>query len=282
MQSVPCPFCRQPAPHFFQRADIDYFDCAACDFIFVHPELLTRIDAGEPIRIYDDSYWHMELPAAKERSWGASILRVAETMLYARLPITRFLDVGTGPGWLLDALTKYLPDSTDMFWGIETFPPPPEFRSSHPQYCTGDYATLPRPFQAGLCMETIEHLTPAMLDDLVSRLVPLCEPKTLLLFNTALTDYIRTSDCVYLEPRLRGHIVSWSVAAVTPIFRRHGFCVHPLPGKTWAFLAEYQGALGENVRDRIWTPHPLNKARLHDSRMGTVLYLAGIDTARAY
>jgi DNA end-binding protein Ku len=39
---------------------------------------------------------------------------------------------------------------------------------------------------------------------------------------------------------------------------------------------------GEDIRDRIWTAHPENKKTLTDPDMGSLLYCAGLDAARAY
>src|SRR3712207_8666216 len=43
--------------------------------------------------IYDEDYWAEELKAARERGYGASLIRLAEVFHYARRPVRRFLDV---------------------------------------------------------------------------------------------------------------------------------------------------------------------------------------------
>jgi spermidine synthase len=72
---------------------------------------------------YQDLYWAKELLAAKSRASGVSIARAAEVFILARKQIKTFLDIGTGPGFFLDAILKYLPDSDATFLGVERFPP---------------------------------------------------------------------------------------------------------------------------------------------------------------
>jgi Methyltransferase domain len=272
-----------PTPCFHVAAGIPYFDCQNCDFIFAEPEMLAKADRGEPIRKYDDAYWKMELSAAEERSFGPAIARVAETLLYARIPVQRFLDIGTGAGRLLDALGIYLPSSRDIFYGIELFPPEPQHRSTHPNYLIGGLDTLAMTFQAGCCIEVIEHLTPTMLTELARELSKISEPESIFLFNTGLTAYVKTENIGYLDPVNRGHICIWSVNAARRIFQPHGFSVMPIPGKTWAFLVEYSSRQPEHeIRNRIWTALEHNKKILLDPEMGSVLYILGLESARAY
>src|SRR5262245_21580228 len=106
-----CPMCRSKSARFCIRDGVDYFDCTACDFIFAHPDFLALTDRGTAPRAYSDDYWQMETSAARERSFGASLARFAEAALYCTIPVKRFLDIGTGPGFLLEALQYYLPSS---------------------------------------------------------------------------------------------------------------------------------------------------------------------------
>jgi hypothetical protein len=283
MQSQDCPLCSAAAGALHEAAGVPYFECTACDFIFADRSVLKRIDAGEPIRRYNDDYWRMELPDARDRAFGTSLIRVAEALLYARHDVVRFLDVGTGPGYLLDALAIYLPRSR-VFYGIETFPPPAEYRSRHPQYYVGGLDSLyGRIFNAGTCIEVIEHLTPSMLSKLGYDLARISGTDSLYLFNTGLTSYVKKENIGYLNPIDKGHICSWSVTAAAKVLGQHGFTVLPIPGKTWAFVAEYRSSGSEgDIRNRIWSVLPHNKGILHDVEMGSVLYIAGLDTARAY
>jgi hypothetical protein len=278
-----CPLCQASAARFHVVATIEYFECRACDFIFADKQLLLKMDSGEPVRAYDNAYWEMEIPAAEERCFGPAIARVAEALLYARRPVTRFLDIGTGTGRLLDALSVYLPSSKEIFHGVELFPPPPERRSTHPNYHVGSVASLGMTFDGGCCIEVIEHLTPKMLAKLASELAAVSEPSALYIFNTGLTKYVKMEDIAYLDPIERGHVCIWSVKSVARVFEPNSFTVLPIPGKTWAFVIEYQpAAIRGDVRDRIWTAHEWNKKILHDPRMGSVLYCLALDTARAY
>ena len=128
-----CPICESADPAPFARvAGYPYFNCRACDSIFIDPEVLTQIDCGEFVRTYDQTYWVAETEEARKRSFGPAIARVAELFLYARKPIARFIDIASGPGYLLDALSIYLPSSKGLFWGVERFPP--TTYTSHPNY----------------------------------------------------------------------------------------------------------------------------------------------------
>jgi hypothetical protein len=279
-----CPLCGgTERPVFSTVAGYRYHACEDCDFLFIAPDLLARIDAGLRLRSYDSAYWAAELPAARERSWGPALARVAEVLLYCRVPVARFIDIGTGPGYLLDALAHFLPRSRAIFHGVELFPPAPEARTSHPNYLAGRLAAAPGPFQAGSCIEVIEHLTPRMVAALARELAGIAAPGACFIFNTGLTDYVRREDAGYLDPVERGHITVWSVPAARRVFGPLGFEVHAIPGKTWAFVAEYRRpAPAGSLTDRIWTALPENLGILRDEQAGSVLHILGLETSRAY
>jgi hypothetical protein len=284
-QHVDCPLCGKPAELYSNIDGVDYHECGNCDFIFADPELLRRIDAGEPVRHYDLGYWNDELVAAKERSYGSSLARVAEAILYCRIPIHRFIDIGSGPGYLLDALSTYLPSRRDVFYGVEKFPPAAAERTTHANYLCSDLRDVGMAFECGVCIEVIEHLTPRMAANLAGALATASVPGSLFLFNTGLTEYVRKEDPAYLDPHARGHITSWSVTAARRIFEPEGFAVHAMPGRTWAFIVErlpLAGGKERALRDRIWTALAGNKALLGDDTMGNVMYILGLESARAY
>jgi len=281
--SSACPICDDGEGIPFATVDgYPYFECSRCNSIFIDPKVLELIDRGEFVRTYDQSYWAAEDESARERSFGAALARVAELFLYARKPITRFIDIASGPGYLLDALSIYLPSSKNLFWGIERFPPPTY--TNHPNYRIGLLEDMEDTFDAGTCIEVFEHLTPNMLRDLAVSMARKSRPDSIFLINTGMPPHVRNGNLSYLDPLVRGHIVSYSLKGIECIFKPLGFEVIPLPGKDWAFLLEYlptkQGA-GTAI-DRIWTPDPHNRQLLHDREMGNVLYCLGVDTARAY
>ncbi len=285
LNQEPCPLCGSPAGHYTVVDGVDYHECEECDFIFADNELLQRVDAGEPLRHYDAQYWDSELESARSRSFGSSLARVAEAMLYCRIPVERFIDIGTGPGYLLDALAAYLPSQRNTFYGVEKFPPVREERTSHPNYLCSDLAEVQGSFECGVCIEVLEHLTPAMARSLAEAMYRISVPGSLYLFNTGLTEYVRRDDPGYLDPYVRGHITCWSVDAARRIFGASGFEVHAIPGKTWAFLVERpldSGQAEAGIGDRIWTALPENKALLSDPSMGNVMYILGLESARAY
>jgi hypothetical protein len=227
----------------------------------------------------------MELSAAKERSYGPALARIAEVIYYARVPIQRFIDIGTGPGYVLDAIDHYLPAHSDRFYGVERFPPPPEFRTPHKNYLIGNMSDFPHYFEAGLCMEVIEHFTPLMLRNLLEQICNKSEPGACFIFNTGLPSYVLKEDPDYLDPVRRGHIMSWSVESVRALCSGLNLAVLPIVGKTWAFIVERpldNANAKEDVRDRVWAALPENLELLTDPVMGSVLKILGHHTILAF
>jgi ribosomal protein L37AE/L43A len=280
-----CPLCKSSVGKYRDVDGVGYFECAGCDFIFADPAFLARIDAGENVRKYDETYWENELSSARQRSFGSSLARSAEALLYCRIPVERFIDIGSGPGFLLDALSTYLPSHSARFYGVEKFPPNESERSRHENYLCSDLADVGMQFECGVCIEVIEHLTPTMAASLAIAMASVSKPGSLFLFNTGLTDYVKHEDPGYLDPYARGHITSWSERAARHVFEKAGFVVHPLPGKTWAFVVEMpsrETELRGQFRDRIWSALPANTDLLSDRIMGNVMYILGLESARAY
>jgi hypothetical protein len=280
-----CPICEADAALPYREVDgVGYFRCGGCGSLFAHPDFLARIDSSAADE-YGTEYWQSELPAARERCFGPAVLRVAETIAYCRIPIHAFIDIGAGTGWLLDALEALLPEATDRFHAVELYPPPSEHRTGHPNYVVGTLGSLPITFDAGVCIEVIEHLTPATLRMLVAQLAARSRPGSLYLFNSGQPAFVEHEDPAYLDPHRRGHVVSYSVAGAECIFNPAGFNVIALPGRHWAFLAEFgpkQMVDEDTLISRLWRPVPENAAMLHSARFGALIRSAGIDTARAY
>ena len=153
-----CPICGHKSTPFHATAGFTFFLCSFCEAICIDAHLVERIDGGEPLIEYNDAYWCSELPAAWARSYGPALARVAETILYTRRPIKRFLDIGSGPGYLLDALSYYLPTSNNVFHGIEQFPPPAKRCSTHPNFLVGRVADLTGNFDAGVLRRSYRAL----------------------------------------------------------------------------------------------------------------------------
>lgn len=285
MNSKNCPVCLSADTRLFKEvAEMPYYTCNACDVIFISPEVLDQIDAGKGLVNYTETYWKEELPAARERSWGPSLARVAEVFLYARIPIKKFIDIATGPGYLLDAIQYYLPSSGEIFYGNEIFPPPEEYCTSNKNYFRGYLHEFGFTFDAGCCIEVIEHLTPSMVGKLFSDLAAKSVENSIYIFNTGLSQFIKNENIGYLDPFVRGHIMGWSVSGVEILARSSGFQILPIPGKAWAFIAEYKPThnFKNNITDRIWKALPENTNTLKDKKTGELLYILGLDTARAY
>lgn len=280
-----CPICPGGALQPLREVDgVAYTRCDGCGSILAERGFLARTMAGEA-RSYDDSYWAKELKAARERGYGASLIRLAEVFLYARRPVRRFLDVSSGAGTLLDAVAELMPEIADTFWGIEPFPPPPEYRARHPQYRVGFLRDLEGRFDGGTCIEVIEHLPPDVLKTMANELAAVSEPGALWYFNSAQPAFVLRDDPDYLDPHLRGHVASYSVEGLRHLFGAAGFTVHALPGREWAFLAEYgqHPPLDSNaLLDRIWSVLPENRAVLASARFGELLLAAGQEGARCY
>jgi hypothetical protein len=280
-----CPMCPGGSLTLLRHIEgVAYLRCTQCGTILAEKVFLTRTIEGDA-RIYDDAYWKEELSSARQRGFGASIIRLAEVFAYARRPVRRFLDVSSGAGVLLDAAAELLPEIADTFWGIEPFPPPPAFQSRHPQYCIGFLSSLTGCFDGGVCIEVIEHLPPPVLKKLVDELARLSEPRALWYFNSAQPDYVENVEPGYLDPYERGHIASYSVDGLRHLFRKSGFTLHELPGRDWAFLAEYGDNPPQDASDllnRVWTMLPENRDHLTSGRFGNLLLSAAIESARCY
>lgn len=265
--------------------DVQFFQCQTCRTLFADPAFIARIESGEVVN-YRDPYWEGEIASARERSFGAGLMRSAETIRMCRIPIERFIDIGSGAGTLLDAVTGLLPEIADRFYGIELFPPEPALRSTHPNYRLGTLGSMQEIFEAGVCIEVIEHMSPKTVRALAQELAGRAAPGGLFLFNSAQPSFVESHAPDYLDPLGRGHIVSYSTQGAAALFEPAGFTIIPLPGRDWAFFAEYRGEggqIGENeLFTRLWSPVPANLALLNQARFGPLMIGMGLDSARCY
>lgn len=257
-----------------------FTDCTSCGSIAITAEAIDFIDRGHSIRSYGDEYWQSEVSAGKERSWGSSIARAAEAIYLCQRKVEYFLDLGTGDGSFLDAISYYLPKMKDKFFGYEMFPP--LLRTNHIGYFSNALASIERQFDSGICVEVIEHLTPNMLKSMLLDLYACSNENASFIFNTGLGDYVRFEDASYIDPRGRGHIVSYGWQAVANIFHSCGFSVHRLGNRNWAFLAEKNDTASFDIHKRIWHPRPENVAFLNDGTAGNVLQILARESLRAY
>ena len=280
-----CPVCQSSSLIAYRQiSNVPYFECKSCGSLSADAQFLADVEAGK-LGNYSDDYWKEELKAARDRSFGSSLNRVAETFFYSRIPIAQFIDIGSGPGYLLDALSIVMPASKSIFHGVELFPPEEKDRTTHPNYLVGTVEEAPCKFQAGTCIEVIEHLTPAILRTLLGQLASKSETGALYYFNSAQPEFVKHYNEDYLDPYGRGHIVSYSVKGLKPIFKEFGFRIHPIPGRNWAFLAEFdrlKECTAEEILNRLWTALPENVARLKDPEFGPLMYTVGLESARCY
>jgi hypothetical protein len=279
-----CAICLHEASLLREVHTVAYFKCRKCESIFAHPDFLAAVDAGT-VENYRDSYWEHEISAARERSFGPGVIRMAETLRMARIPVRRALDIGAGPGFLLDALAELVPSLAERVHGIELFPPPPHKRSSSPNYHIGSIADLDGRFDAGVCIEVIEHLTPALLANMLRQLAAKSSPGALYFFNSGQPSFVETADPGYLSPYYSGHLVAWSIVGARLMFERAGFNVIALAGRDWAFLAEFgpPRAVGlETLVDWLWRPVPENIALVRNDRFGPLFETLGLECGRCY
>lgn len=280
-----CPICNsKKLNHVKKVVDFDYFQCSYCQAILIDPFYIDEVDSGLNLIMYDKNYWVNELQASKERAYSIALARMAEAFYYCRIPINKFLDIGTGPGYFLEAVAKYLPNNIDIFYAIENFPPPEEYQIISKNYIKSDLELLNMKFDAGICIEVIEHLTPKMLSKLFNDLAKISNHNALYIFNSRMPEYVLKEDIEYLDPINRGHIVSYSINAIKFLSKEFGFTVFPIKGKTWAFVLEFESKAheNENINDRIWSAVDHNLKILTDKDMGSVLKILGLETSRAY
>ncbi|WP_312094088.1 methyltransferase domain-containing protein [Aminipila sp.] len=262
---------------------LNYFICESCGSIFIEPPIIELMDNGQNIIDYDDNYWTMETKSAKKRCFSICLARMAEAIFYTQIKIDKFLDIGTGTGLFLDAIQLYLPNKADRFYGVEKYPPTKGEKTKSPNYYTCDYNQLGEKFDAGMCIEVVEHLTPKMLKSLFTDISQISNEGALYIINTGLAQYTDLEDPNYIDPYVRGHIMSYSIKGLDFLLSDIGFTVHEIRGKTWAIAIEYKrGNRDEDITDRIWRVLPDNLELLNDSQMGSVLQILGRESVRAY
>lgn len=256
----------------------DFVECKDCDFIFWRKENLDVASTGSG---YGDNYWNAELASAHERAWGVSVARAAEVVLLAKIPIDKFLDIGTGSGYFLEAMHHFLPNEDITFVGVEKYPPQVDQRSKNKGYIQGWLDLFEEEeFDGGICIEVLEHLTVVQVQDLFQLLSKKVKENSIFLFNTGLTDYVKEEDPNYLDPLIRGHISIWSVEAITRLVSKFGWQIYEMPNRKWAFLAEKSGVRDDDIFSRIWNPVPQNVNALKGVEQSNLLHIVGRDGLR--
>jgi hypothetical protein len=282
-----CPICDSASKLFKKISDVDYYECNNCSSLFADPSFIIDINSHSKDN-YSTKYWEKELHSARERSFGSSLQRVAETFLYSRIPINNFIDLGSGPGFLLDALSYLLPSSLNIFHGVELFPPDESFRTNNPNYFIGSIDEMEIMFDAGVCIEVIEHLSVETMHSFVEKISFRSNPGAIYYFGSGQPDYVKNEDPDYLDPLERGHIISYSLRGLEIIFNKYGFRIIPLYGRSWCFLAELANNSitrvqnAEDLLSRLWSALPHNVNILKDKMFGPLMYSIGIESARCY
>lgn len=280
-----CPVCfSNNISQYTNKSGYNYYKCSSCNLISIENKYLNLIDEGGNIVEYSDKYWRMELIAAKDRASSTALGRMSEVFYYAQIPIKKFLDIGSGPGYFLDMVRKYLPSRMDTFYAQELFPPKFEDQTKEKNYIIGPLTNIDFKVDAGMCIEVIEHLTPKMLSNLFYSISIIANPQAIFIFNTGLNKYVESEDPDYLDPTVRGHIISYSLEAIQKIAEPFGFTVFPLSGRNWAFVIEYESKSlpNENLSNRVWSALKENTDILIDDEMGGIIKLLGFETTKAY
>ena len=263
--------------------DVVYSQCEQCKSIYVADEKLLQ---PQKRRIYDKSYWENEAVSSRQRSFGSTLARIAEVFLYSRIPIDNFIDIGCGPGLTLDAISQLMPSHCDMFYGVELFPPPPEFRCSSNNYIIGSLGSCNQKFSAGICIEVIEHMFPWELRCLAQEIAGTSKENALYYFNSAQPDHVIRDDPRYLDPYYRGHVASYSLEGLSALFGDYGMRLIPLHGRNWAFLIEVTSDTAKlaasELLGRLWKGIPENIEKLQNNGFGPLMYTIGIESARCY
>jgi hypothetical protein len=281
-----CIVCESSKTKDFRVIDtVNYYECSSCKSLFADPQFIAKVERGD-LKNYGHEYWESELSAARQRSFGSSLIRVAETFFYCRIPIKKFIDIGSGPGYLLDALRVVMPESESIFHGVELFPPDERYRSKHPNYKNCSLLESKDKYSAGVCIEVIEHMSPRVLRSMLMELAQVSEEGATYIFNSGQPEFVKKEDPQYLDPLIRGHIVSYSIEGLRAMFSDAGFRVTRLPGRTWAFLAEFANSDEEvsasALEDRLWVPVNENAIALRDKTFGPLMYDMGIESALCY
>jgi hypothetical protein len=281
MSGDTCPICFLSSETKILKLNELFLECARCDFFFISNGV-REFNQSVSNSSYDDSYWTGEMEAARERAFGICMARAAEVFVLSTRPVKNFLDIGTGPGYFLDAISKHLPDSEVNFFGVELYPPDRMYRSIHPGYKIGwlDLFT-DNSIDGGICVEVLEHLTAAQVKELFEMLFIKATDKATFIFNTGLTDYVRKEDNAYLDPSIRGHISIWSIKAIRRLIGDLGWTVSAIPNRNWAFLVEKGAKFEKDISRRIWKTLPENMELLGGKSNSKLLYLLGRDSLRA-
>jgi hypothetical protein len=166
---------------------------------------------------------------------------VAEVIRMCRIPVECFIDIGSGTGSLLNAVDRLLPELSGRFYGIELLPPEIVPRSRRPNYRLGTLGDMAETFDAGVCIELIEHMSLGTVRGLAAELALRSRSDSLFYFSSVQPSFVASHDPAYLDPLGRGHIASYSIAAAC-LFNPSGFNIIALPGRDRAFLAEFAGA----------------------------------------
>jgi hypothetical protein len=278
-----CPVCTSQSHVHTRAGGFEYFSCSGCGILHVENAVLREIDAGMQIVKYSPEYWEMELFAAEERSRSVGVIRLAEAIFLCRRPVQSVIDIGTGTGRLLEQFERLLPNNSKHIWGVELFPPPIHQRTESSQYVVGTVSSMsPRIFDAGLCMEVVEHLTPLMVHGMLTEIANRSNEGACYVVNTGLADFVRNEDPGYLDPVKRGHIVAWTVAAFNILGKPLGLTATSLPGRSWAFLLE-KTVNAQDIESRLYAPLIENMQFLADGKQGmSLLSTAAAEAARGY
>jgi len=135
-------------------------------------------------------------------------------------------------------------------------------------------------------VEVIEHLKPEELDNLIKALAKNSNKNALYLFNSGNPNFVKKQNPAYLDPLKRGHIISYGIEGLKIMFKKYGFNVFSIPGRDWAFLAEFTDQNHdysvEKLFTRLWNMNIENKTILQKNDFGYLMFILAIESSRCY
>lgn len=258
-----CPVCAELSFFYKTVQGFAFFECSQCSVIHIDVDCLDKIDAGAPIILYQNDYWKQEYSAARQRL-PMSVTRLVEAIYLSQIPVQRVIDIGTGQGLILEEMERFLPVNSRAIFGIEKFPP--DIRTRSPGYRIGSLQDIASEglYDAGLCMEVIEHLTPLMVRHLLTELSQLASEGGCFLFNTGLAESVKTRNPDYINPGVLGHIMFWTVEAMNVLGAPLGFTAQRFMDRDWCFILEKTTIALKPITERVYTPLKENLFFLSD------------------
>ncbi len=174
-----CTLCGAPATPLFDKHDIPYYACPACDFVFSRPA--TNANFENAIEDFEPSYLDYLQGSAEDEINHATLLRWAES--FRPLRDERVLDVGVGSG----KFVRFLRSRGARASGLEPAAPVyARFLSQEPFFSAKTVEELaadpPEAFRTVFACDVLEHV--ADPEPFLAAIARLLAPGGVLLVST--------------------------------------------------------------------------------------------------